>query len=144
MKSCLYIFLVVFVIIGSGCIIRFDSPPDYDDEPVVIHEYPTERRDSNFDARIEATNSMMNFMEQDEALSSIALDAANELDIKHTLKALSKINNFMTQDSAAENCVTPFINENMISEARSVAEIINNFMIKDRVIRKIAQGANGN
>ncbi|MBN2591697.1 MAG: hypothetical protein JXA96_17660 [Sedimentisphaerales bacterium] len=144
MKSYLSLFLVVFAIIGFGCIIHVDTPPDYDDGPVEIHEYPAERMNSNFDARLEATNSMMNFMEQDAALSSIALDAANELDIEHTLKALSKINNFMTQDSAAENCVTPFINENMISEASSVAEIINNFMIKDRVLTRIAQGPDRN
>ena len=83
---------------------------------------------------------MMNFMQQDAALSAIAIDAANEYDIEHTLKALSLINNFMTQDSTAEKCVTPFINENMTGEAKMIADQINNFMTKDRVLARIAQG----
>lgn len=138
MKSYLSAFLTVFILICVGCTIHIEEPPVYEEYPP--DEYPVETRNSNFDVRLEAANSMMNSMEQDAALSSIAIDAANELDIEHTLKAISRINNFMTQDNTSEKCVTPFINENMLSEAKLIADKINNFMIQDRVLTRIAQG----
>ena len=153
MKLCLSVLLAGLAIVGFGCTIHVVSPPEYEEypPPVPSEEYPPAVpedeyppvKNSNFDARIEAAKSMMNFMQQDAALSSIALDAANELDIRHTLKALSMMNNFMTQDDTSEKCVTPFINENMLPEAKMIADKINNFMTKDRVLARIAQGPVG-
>ncbi len=135
MKSCLYVILVVFAIVGLGCIIHIDTPPD---------EYPAERIDSNFDARIESAKSITSFTSQDKALSSIAIDAANALDVKHTIKALSMMTQFTVKDSTAEHCVTPFINENMLEEAGSIANQITTFTTKDRVLARIARGPNRN
>ena len=142
MKSYLSVLLAGLVLILSGCTVHVESPREHRryPPPTPPAEYPAEKINSNFDARIDAAESMMNFMQQDAALSAIAIDAANEYDIEHTLKALSLINNFMTQDSTAEKCVTPFINENMIGEAKMIADQINNFMTKDRVLARIARG----
>jgi hypothetical protein len=151
MKSNLFVFLVFFALMSAGCYYRVVSPPEHRNypPPVPSQEYPPdvpsaenppEPRNPNFDARLEAAKSMSNFMQQDSALSSIAIDAANGLDIEHTLKAISMMSNFMTQDSTAEKCVTPFINKNMLSEAKLIADKINNFATQDRVLAKIAQG----
>ncbi len=137
MKSCLYVFLVVFAIIGFGCVIHVEPPDEYD-------EYPAERVNSNFDARIESAKSMISFTSKDDALSSIAIDAANALDVEHTIKALSMMTQFMVKDSTAEKCVTPFINENMLEEAGSIANQITSFTTKDRVLARIAQGPKNN
>lgn len=137
MKSYLSLFLVVFVIIGLGCVIHVDPPNEYD-------EYPAERVNSNFDARIESAKSMTSLTSQDSALSSIAIDAANALDVEHTIKALSMMTQFTVKDSTAEKCVTPFINENMLEEARSIANKITAFTTKDRVLARIAQGPENN
>ena len=142
MKSYLTVLLAGLTLAGLGCAVHVQSPPEHRHypPPTPPAEYPPEQINTNFDARIDAANSMMNFMQQDAALSAIAIDAANVYDIEHTLKALSLINNFMTQDSTAEKCVTPFINENMIGEAKMIADQINNFMTKDRVLARIARG----
>jgi hypothetical protein len=142
MKLCLSVLLAGLALVGLGCTVHVQSPPEYRHypPPTPPAEYPAEKINTNFDARIDAAKSMMNFMQQDAALSAIAIDAANVYDIEHTLKALSLINNFMTHDETAEKCVTPFLNENMLPEARMIADKINNFMTKDRVLARIAQG----
>ena len=160
MKMCLTLLLAGLLLIGVGCTIQFESPPDYSDypsdnypydysppvpaeeypPPVPSAEYPVVKKNSNFDARIEAARSISNFSTRDGALSAIAIDAANELDIEHTIKALSMITNFSTKDTAAEKCVTPFINENMVEDARNIANRISNFSTRDRVLARIAQG----
>ncbi len=137
MKSCLYVFLIVFSLIGFGCVIHVEPPNEYD-------EYPAERVNSNFDARIESAKSITIFTSSDKALSSIAIDAANALDVEHTIKALSMMTQFTVKDSTAEHCVTPFINENMLEEAGSIANQITSFTTKDRVLARIAHGPNGN
>ena len=142
MKSSLYVFLVVFAIVGSGCIIHVEPSDDYDNPPVVIHEYPVERVNSNFDARIEAAETIMSFTSRDKALASIAIDAANMLDVEHTIKALSMMTSFTAKDNAAENCVTPFINRNMSGEAKSIADQMTSFSAQDRVLTRIANGPN--
>ena len=136
MKSYLSLLFVVLVFVINGCAVRVITPPQ-------DHYPPAERTNSDYDGRIEATKSIMNFVEQDRALSAIALDAAIELDIEHTVKALSLMTNFVTCDQTAENCVTPFLNENMITEANMIADEITNFVVKDRVLARIANGPAG-
>ena len=141
MKSCVSVFLVVFAIVGFGCVIHVESPDDY---PVEVHEYPAERINSNFNARIESAKSITSFTSRDNALSSIAIDAANALDVEHTIKALYMMTQFTVKDRTAEKCVTPFINENMLEEARSIANQITSFTTKDRVLARIAHGPEDN
>jgi hypothetical protein len=133
MKTCFYVFIVVLAIVGFGCVIHVEPPNEYD-------EYPAERINSNFDARIESAKSITSFTSQDKALSSIAIDAANALEVKYTINALSMMTQFTVKDSTAEHCVTPFINENMLEEARSIANQITTFTTKDRVLARIAHG----
>lgn len=142
MKSCLSVFLVVYALIAFGCVIHIDPPVDYEEYPSdgpVVEEYP-QAYNSDFDARINAAKSITNFSSRDKALSSIAQDAAHELDIEHTLRALSLITNFSTRDDTADKCVNPFINENMAEEAQKIANKITNFSTRDRVLTRIAQG----
>ena len=155
MKLYLPVFLVVLALIGVGCTIQFESPPDYSDYPPEVpseeypppipeEEYPPVKQNSNFDARIAAARSITSFTSKDRALSAIAIDAANELEIEPTLRALSMMTSFTTKDDTAEKCVMPFINSNMIAEAKSIADKITSFTVKDRVLSRIAQGPVGN
>jgi hypothetical protein len=146
MKSYLSLFLVVFVLIGFSCVIHIDPPVDNEEYPSdgpLVEEYP-QAYNSDFDARINAAKSIMNFSSRDKALSSIAQDAAHELDIHHTIQALSMITNFSIRDNTADKCVNPFINENMIEEAQKIAKNITNFSTRDRVLARIAQGPENN
>ena len=140
MKSSLFVFLVAFLFVPVGCTIHIQSPPEYEEYPPPDTEYPVETRNSNFDARIEAAKSILSFTEKDQALSSIAIDAADELDSEHTIKALSLMTSFTTKDSTAEKCVTPFINRNMMEEAKNIANKITSFTTKDKVMKRIAYG----
>ncbi len=160
MKSHLIVLLAGLVLIGAGCTIQFPPPEDLDYPPVVTYpddysppmppeevpppipeqEYPVVKRNTNFDARIDAARAITNFSTRDAALSAIAIDAANELDVEHTIKALNMITNFSTRDNTAERCVTPFVNRDMVEEARNIANRITNFSIRDRTLARIAQG----
>ena len=160
MKSFLSVFMFVFVLMCIGCTIQFAPPSDYPDYPPVTYpddyqppmppeetpppipqqEYPAVQKNTNFDARIDAAKAITNFSTRDGALSAIAIDAANELDVEHTIKALNMITNFSTRDNTAERCVAPFINRDMVEEAKNIANRITNFSIRDRTLARIAQG----
>ena len=138
MKSYQSVILLIMIFMIIGCSIRIGSPPPRRPHPPVP-EYPADQSKADFDTRINAAKSLMNFVEQDNALSTIALDAANEYNLEYTIKALSMISNFVLCDNTAEKCAILFMNENMIEEATIIADEISNFVVKDRVLSRIAQ-----
>jgi hypothetical protein len=163
MKSRLFVLIAALMFIYSGCMIQLgyppepsdypdssDYPPVYDDSdyppppPIPDAEYPSDTRDFNFDARINAARSMTSISSRDAAFTSIALDAANVLDIRHTITAVSMIMSISAKDNAAEKCVTPFINKNMMEEASRIANQITSISTKDRVLARIARGPERN
>jgi hypothetical protein len=163
MKSHLFVLMAILIFISTGCMIQLgyppepsdypdssDYPPVYDDSdyppppPIPEDEYPSDMRDSNFDARINAARSMTSISSRDAALTSIALDAANVLDIKHTITAVSMIVSISAKDNAAEKCVTPFINKNMMEDAHRIANQMVSISAKDRVLARIARGPERN
>jgi hypothetical protein len=69
----------------------------------------------------------------------IAIDAANESDIDHSIKALSLISSFTKKDSSAENCADIFLEKRMIEAAQKVADQVSSFITKDRILAKVAR-----
>jgi len=137
MKSYLSLSLLVSVFMLAGCSVRVESPPPRRPYPPVP-EYSGDV-ESDLEARIVATRSISSFVARDRALSVIAVDAAHECDIYHTVKALSLISSFVQKDSAAEKCADVFLEMRMHKEAHKVAGQVSSFVTRDRILSKIAQ-----
>ena len=137
MKSYLSLLLLFSVFMLVGCSVRVESPPPRRPCPPVP-EYSGEV-ESDLEARIAASKTISSFVARDRALSVIAVDAAHECDIYHTVKALSLISSFVQKDSTAEKCADVFLETRMHKEARKVADQVSSFVIRDRILSKIAQ-----
>ncbi|MHC4353892.1 MAG: hypothetical protein ACYTE3_13815 [Planctomycetota bacterium] len=137
MKSCSSLVLLVWVFMLAGCSVRVESPPSRRHHPHV-HEH-SDKVESDFDARIAAARSASSFVTRDSTLSVIAVDAAHESDIYHTVKALSMISSFTQRDSTAEKCADVFLEMRMHAEANKVADQVSSFVTRDRILSKIAQ-----
>ncbi len=137
MKSCSSLLLLVSVFVLMGCSVRVESPPSRRHHPPV-HEHSGEAK-SDFDARIAAARSVSSFVTGDSALSVIAIDAAHESDIYHTVRALSLMSSFVERDSTAEKCADVFLEMHMHEEANKVADQVSSFVTRDRILSKIAQ-----
>ncbi len=137
MNSHLSLFLLVSVFMLVGCSVRVESPPPHRPCPPVP-EHSREVK-SDLDARIAAAKTISSFTERDRALSVIAVDAAYECDIYHSVRALSMISSFTKRDSTAEKCADVFLEMRMHKEAHKVAEQVSSFTTRDRILSKIAQ-----
>jgi hypothetical protein len=137
MKSSLSVLLLIPVLTLAGCFVRvgtppsprpYPPPPEYSDQP-----------DSDLKARLGAARSISSFSKKDNALSVIAIDAAQLCDIYYTVKAISLMSSFTRRDSTAEKCADLFLEQHMIEEAKAVAGQVSSFSTKDRILSKIAQ-----
>ena len=137
MKSCSSLFLLVSVFMLAGCSVRVEGPPSRRHHRRV-HEHAGEA-ESDFEIRIAAARSIRSFVERDNVLSVIAVDAANEGDVYHSVKALSMISSFVQGDKAAEKCSDVFLEMGMHAGAKKVADQVSSFVTRDRILSKIAR-----
>lgn len=134
MKSCLPAILLLSLFTLTGCVVAIGNAPACETCPDCPNHVSTD-----LDARIDAAKSITSFSDKDEALSVIAVDAAQQCDVHHAVKALSLMTSFSDRDAAAEKCADIFLAQHLIPEARKVANQMTSFSDKDRVLSKIAQ-----
>ena len=137
MKSTLSVLLLVSTLMLAGCFVKVGTPPSR--RPCPPAPEHSEQADSDLGARLGAARSISSFSKRDNALSVIAIDAAQRCNVYYAVKALSQMSSFTRRDSTAEKCADLFLEQHMIDEAKAVAGQVSSFSTKDRILSKIAQ-----
>ena len=99
---------------------------------------PVER--SSLAMRLEAAQGMTFLTERDEALGSVARDAAHAGDAAMTKDALQRMTFLQTRDAAAGDCALELSEAGQHSAALEVARLILSLQKRDAVLKKLAMG----
>lgn len=90
--------------------------------------------------RLDAANAISNTTEKNEALKSVAQDAADSGVVEVALKAVEGISNTTTRNEVAAACSRKLAKRGDTKGATDVAQLISNTTLKNEVLAEIAKG----
>lgn len=125
-------FIVTLSLLATGCTREAAKPPDGP---------PSEK--GPFATRLAAALTISNVTSKDDAISRVALDAAEAGDGEVTTKAISAISNVQTKDAAASRAALKLAKASRGEEANAVARMISNIGVRDQTLAKLAKGELG-
>jgi hypothetical protein len=94
---------------------------------------------SDLSARLAATQQITSFMERDEVLEGIALDAARAGDADTARNAVRRITSFMSRDDAIGKAARLLVAAGKRAEALELAGEVTSFMTRDALITELAK-----
>lgn len=103
-------------------------------------EAPRTQAPDQLKGRLDAANGISNSTERNEALKSVAQDAAEAGVVEVTVKAVEGISNTTMRSEVAATCARKLAKRGETKGATDVAQLITNSTLKNEVLGEIAKG----
>ena len=142
MKTQLLITTLLTMLFATGCIVHVETAPPADRLPLTPCDTCPDKTqvpsNEDFQARLDAAKRITSFQTRDQALTGIAIEAAQHQNVTYALRAITGITSFQTRDEAASTVANRFIDYCMYANAKEVAKKITSFQTRDVILKKIA------